>query len=401
MRIICLQDGRPTARDPADRAAPAGGGPRAEVRSLDPAEVLAGFAAAVAGGRNLVLADPPGGPSAPPSGDPAAAAGGGDFRDGFARARQALREGTASGSLTLYTSGTTGKPAAVVHGIEGLLRGIRIGGRHEGKTWGLAYNPTHIAGLQVLLQALANDCDLVDLFGAGPGERFDLLRATGVTHLSATPTFYRLLLAEGEGKAPVESVERVTFGGERLAPGLAEAVRKRFPNAAIRNIYASTEAGTLLVSDSDVFEVPPARAESFRVADGRLWLAPSLLGRFDGSADWFDTGDRLEVLSEAPLRFRFAGREADDINVGGYNVNPAPVEDHLRAHPGVREARVSARPNPVLGRILVGEVVRADDGLSERALRVYLEKRFPPHEVPRKFDFVDGIGMSRTGKLAR
>ena len=51
--------------------------------------------------------------------------------------------------ITIFTSGTTGQPKKVVHSIATLTRSVRIGDRYEGQVWAYAYNPTHMAGLQV------------------------------------------------------------------------------------------------------------------------------------------------------------------------------------------------------------------------------------------------------------
>ncbi|MFP4358041.1 MAG: class I adenylate-forming enzyme family protein [Puniceicoccaceae bacterium] len=379
---------------------------RPVVRSGDPVEVFGAVLQAFWTGREVVLLDgsfreeewralwPEGdGGGRPLAGAPRPPR--------LAAVRARFRESPPAGSVRLFTSGTTGKPASVVHGWDSLARGVRSGPEHTGKVWGLAYNPTHVAGVQVFLQAFLNDCDLVNLFGRDAGAVLRALEREGVTHLSATPSFYRLLLAEPAPARPLAGVERITFGGERFDPDLAAPLRRLFPRAEIRNVYASTEAGTLLTSASEVFEVPPRKAGLFRVAEGRLWLSATLLGAFPGGGGWFDTGDRVEVLAEDPLRFRFTGREADNANVGGYNVSVAEVEDRLRRHPRVREARVTAKPNALLGRILVADVVPADPGLTERILRVDLEKYFQPHKVPRRIRLVEELGLSRTGKLRR
>ena len=72
---------------------------------------------------------------------------------------------------------------------------------------------------------------------------------------------------------------------------------------------------------------------------------------------WFDTGDDVEVVSNDPLSFRILAREQDWVNVGGHKVNPHEVEDLLRSHPDIREARVFGRKNSVMGQVLCSEVV--------------------------------------------
>jgi acyl-CoA synthetase (AMP-forming)/AMP-acid ligase II len=71
-------------------------------------------------------------------------------------------------SITLFSSGTTGQPKMVKHTWETLTRALKISEKHLPNVWGLAYNPAHIAGIQVILQALLNQNTLVRLFGFSP-----------------------------------------------------------------------------------------------------------------------------------------------------------------------------------------------------------------------------------------
>jgi acyl-coenzyme A synthetase/AMP-(fatty) acid ligase len=304
--------------------------------------------------------------------------------------------------ITLFTSGSTGLPKAVSHALPNLCRALRVGDKHAADVWGFAYNPTHIAGVQVFLQVVFNQNSLVNLFQL-PRERvLDLLREHRVTHLSATPTFYRLLLP---ADAPLPDVKAVTLGGERTDAALIERLRALFPNARFRNLYASTEAGTLLSAEGDLFSIPTELADRIQLRDGRLHLHRSLLGDFDGRAvaagDWYDTGDVVEVASAEPLRFRIVSRDRDWVNVGGNKVNPAEVEMALAEHPQVREARVFGRANPVLGKILCAEVVPGNPPPGEPEIRQFLAARLQPFKVPRVIRLVPSIDKTRTGKLRR
>jgi acyl-coenzyme A synthetase/AMP-(fatty) acid ligase len=91
--------------------------------------------------------------------------------------------------LSIFTSGTTGQPKVVEHTVQNLIRNTKIGPKYQGNCWGLAYNPTHIAGVQVLFQALLNGCSLINLFEATRNEVYDSIKLNGITHISATPTF--------------------------------------------------------------------------------------------------------------------------------------------------------------------------------------------------------------------
>ena len=314
-------------------------------------------------------------------------------------ARQLAREG-AGFALSLYTSGSTGLPKQVTHRRETLARTLREGPRHADDVWALAYNPTHIAGIQVALQAFSNGNTLVDVFGLDRAAVQERLRRWSVTHISATPTFYRLLLPLD---APRPSVRSLTLGGERADPDLIGRLKAAFPSARLHNLYASTEAGTLLVADGELFGIHPAVEGKVRVEDGQLLVARSLLATFEGRAlegDWYPTGDRVEVVADDPLRFRILGRTGDFINVGGAKVDPAEVEDALRAFPGVAEARVYGRANSVVGTLLCAEYTSAEP-LAEPDLRSHLASRLQPHKVPRLIKRVAELAKTRTGKLSR
>ena len=304
--------------------------------------------------------------------------------------------------LTLYTSGSTGLPKEVRHPLANLCRVLRVDERHAADVWGFAYNPTHIAGVQVFLQALFNRNPLVNLFQLPRDTVRHLVNARGVTHLSATPSFYRLLLPAGD---PLNSIRSVTLGGERTDASLLERLRPLFPNARFRNLYASTEAGTLLAADGDVFSIPLPLADVVRIRDSQLEIHRSLLGEFGGGTthpeSWYATGDVVELVSETPLRFRIVSRDRDWINVGGNKVNPAEVEAVLLTHPAVRETRVVGRANSVLGHLLVAEVVPAGVTPDEAELRRFLNERLQPFKVPRLLRFVTELSRTRTGKLKR
>jgi acyl-CoA synthetase (AMP-forming)/AMP-acid ligase II len=58
--------------------------------------------------------------------------------------------------ITIFTSGTTGQPKKVIHTVGTLLRAVRHGEKYQNQTWAYAYNPTHMAGLQVFFQVFIN-----------------------------------------------------------------------------------------------------------------------------------------------------------------------------------------------------------------------------------------------------
>lgn len=306
-------------------------------------------------------------------------------------------------TLTLYTSGTTGRPKKVYHTLKTLTRTVKRSLKLANKVWALAYNPTHYAGLQVFFQALFNLNPVVYVFGQPVHHVPELLRKYHVTNLSATPSYYKMFLPLASVN---ETMERLTFGGERMDETLLPDVKRVFPNAEIRNIYASTEAGALFTSDGNVFSVTLGLKDKIRILDtGELLLHASLLGGGvplqDG--EWFSTGDLVESVGEN--RFRFVSRKTEMINVGGYKVNPNEVETIIRQVGGVADVLVSGKENRLLGHVLLAYVVKQDHEIEDAVLKKkilnHLMGNLQSWKCPRIIYFVDHLELSRTGKKVR
>jgi len=156
--------------------------------------------------------------------------------------------------LGIYTSGTTGEPKKVYNDFESLTRSVKQGSKFEDDTWALMYDPTHFAGVQVVLQAIVNINKIVYLFGSTPREISRSIREHKISHISATPTFYRLRLSKIKKKH--KSVKRLTSGGEKFEKKTEKKLSDIFPEAEFRNIYALTEAGSLLQSNGKFSKIP-------------------------------------------------------------------------------------------------------------------------------------------------
>jgi len=324
--------------------------------------------------------------------------------DSFDELLTNIQENNDNWEIVLYTSGTTGRPKRVAHKLDSITRGVKMSEKYTNNIWAFAYNPTHFAGLQVFFQAFYNQNPMIYIFDMDRKEIESVLRKYNVTHISATPTFYRSILPYIGGVMP--SVERVTMGGEKYDRDLENQLLNIFPNADVRNIYASTEAGSIFSAKGDIFSISTRIADKVRFAeDNELLIHKSLLGESDTfqlDGDWYRTGDIVERIDES--HFRFVSRKTEMINVGGYKVNPHEVEDEIKKIDGVLDAIVKARNNRITGNILVAEVKikdGIDKGEKEREIIRTLESRLQNWKVPRMFTFVDEIELTRTGKKVR
>ncbi|WP_338553363.1 fatty acid--CoA ligase family protein [Paenibacillus sp. KS-LC4] len=308
-------------------------------------------------------------------------------------------------SATLLTSGTTGRPKKVIHTLETLTRTAKINERFRQHVWAFAYNPTHMAGLQVFFQALLNQNTIVYAFDGRQKQLAALMNDFSITHLSATATYYRNVMPYLRGSV-YPAVRAITFGGEKYDVQLEQQIFELFPNARIRNIYASTEAGSLFTADGDRFEIEKTIAHLIRFSDdNELLLHRSLLGGSDTYAlegDWYSTGDIVERAEDGS--FTFVSRQSEFINIGGYKVNPSEVENVLMQVPGVLNLLVKAKANRVTGHILVAEVVKDElfeETALKKAIKQYAAEHLQEWKVPRIIHIVDEIAGSRTGKKVR
>lgn len=304
--------------------------------------------------------------------------------------------------LSIFTSGTTGQPKKVVHTIETLTRSVRTGSKYNNQIWAYAYNPTHMAGLQVFFQAFENQNTIVNVFNMQRGDVYRMISEYQITHISATPTFYRLLL-------PFEhsymSVQRVTLGGEKSDDNLYENVKRIFPQAKINNVYASTEAGSLFAAKGDCFQIPECIRDKFLVVDDELLIHKTLLGRsdtFNFDGDYYHSGDLIEWVNKEDGIFRFKSRKNELINVGGYKVNPSDVEYAINAIDGVKQSIVYGKENSVLGNVLIADVILEKGAMiTDIDIRKRLKEQLQDFKIPRKIKFVNSLSLTRTGKLKR
>lgn len=117
--------------------------------------------------------------------------------------------------------------------------------------------------------------------------------------------------------------------------------------------------------------------------------------------DGFRTGDHGWIDADGDLYL--AGRHANRISMAGLKFFSEEVEAVLETHPGVRYARVTARPHAHVGEVPVAEIVARDparppDGA---ALATHCRARLASYKVPREFVLVADLPRTATGKLQR
>jgi len=384
--ILVNEGGAIRASDVCRRAQAARADPSGLFRpaSDDPASVIAAIAAGVRADRPVLLSTAA---DAPP--------------------------GLTGFEILLLTSGTSGRPKMAAHDLASLTGRIRRS--EHGGTWLLTYSATAFAGLQVVLTAIFSRARLVTSSTRAIAELFRLSVAHGVTHASATPTFWRGWLLASGGGAAQPPLRQITIGGEAVDQATLDRLAGRYPQARITHIYASTEAGSLFAVNDRRAGFPADWLEhgvdgvSLRIVDGLLEVKSPRRMRAYRSEDadpaagdgWLRTGDLVERQGDRVL---FCGRGDRLVNVGGYKVAPERVERVLLEVAGVADAYVYPRANAITGHILMADLLidrHADADAVIAAAKAHAEQALDKHERPARVAVVDTLQVADSGKKTR
>lgn len=301
--------------------------------------------------------------------------------------------------IHLYTSGTSGEPKRITHSVQSLINMTRQGEKYQQNVWAMAYNPTHMGGLQVFFQAFLNQNTIINVFEKSDQQIMDQLEKYQVTHLSATPTFYRLLCTTNN---IYSGLQRLSIGGEKSDQQLYDQLQLIFPGSKLNNIFSTTEAGTLFVSDHSGFSIPKHLASKIREENGALFIHRSLLGQstvLNQYGDWYPTGDRIKWIDDN--RFCIDGRNSDVVNVGGYQVNMEEVRKVILQMDGIQNCSVYARANSLTGNLICCDLVTHNPNLNVSEIKKKLAAELLHYQLPRIINIVDQVKMTRSGKLSK
>jgi benzoate-CoA ligase len=335
----------------------------------------------------------------------------------------------------LYSSGTTGRPKAVVHLHHDMLFCIEPYARHvlglgpDDRTLAvprLAFSYGLGSSLYLPLWAGASTVLVADR--PAPRAALDAIARFRPTLFFSVPTALGALLREAEvGPADWSSLRLAVSAGEPLPAGLYQRWRERTGVECLDGL-GTTEVGYIFVSNrpgavrpgSSGRLLPGYRA---RVVDdegrdapagtpGELWVAGESLaaGYWNRHArtraafvgEWYRTGDLYRVDEEGV--YTHQGRVDDLLRVAGHWVSPLEVEACLLEHPAVAEcavvAGVDADGLPGARAFVVCRPGADAAGLPE-ALRAHAGRRLPRHKAPRWVVLVEALPRTPTGKVQR
>jgi acyl-CoA synthetase (AMP-forming)/AMP-acid ligase II len=249
-----------------------------------------------------------------------------------------------------------------------------------------------------------------------PSSFLERAASAGVSHISGTPSHWRrATLSPAIAKF---GPNYVRLSGEAADQAVLDTLRAIFPSAQIAHAFASTEAGVAFDVRDGGAGFPaallgePRGVVEIRVVDGTLRIrSPRRAMHYLGEAaepiaDADGFVDTKDMIEQHEGRCYFVGRRDGVINVGGLKVYPEEVEAIINRHPAVHLSLVRSRRSPIVGAIVVADVVLSGAGGEEpKALEAdilaFCRTMLPWHKVPATIRFVPGLAVSAAGKLSR
>ena len=262
-----------------------------------------------------------------------------------------------------------------------------------------------------------------------PARVAELVTAHRPTLFFCIPTFYAALNGSDLAGDTFASVRLAASAAESLPSETFERFRERFGVTVLDGI-GSTEMLHVYLSNSPADLRPgtsgkPVPGYEIRIIDdsgrdqppgepGQLlvkgrsmttgYWCRSETNRATFEGPWMRTGDLYDV--DADGYHTYLGRVDDMLRVGGEWVSPAEVEATLIAHPAVLEAAVVGEHDADGVLRPAAYVIRADDpdaGADELAgeLTAFCRERLAGFKRPRRYEFVDDLPKTATGKIQR
>lgn len=129
------------------------------------------------------------------------------------------------------------------------------------------------------------------------------------------------------------------------------------------------------------------------------WQRPDETATVMTGDGFFRTGD-IGAMDEQG-RVRILDRKKDMIDVSGFKVYPNEVEDVVASHPGVLECAAIGVPDARTGEAVKLFVVKKDPALTDRDLIAFCHKQLTSYKVPKLVEFRAELPKTNVGKILR
>ncbi len=350
----------------------------------------------------------------------------------------------------LYTSGTTGKPKAIVHTHGGYMVGTYttlkyVFDIHEEDRYWCAADPGWITGHSYIVYGpLLNGATSFMYEGPPtypyPNRWWQMVEKYGINILYTAPTAIRGLMRFGEAwpaRHDLSSLRLLGSVGEPINPEAWRWYHRVIGKGRcpIMDTWWQTETGMFMITPMPSVPLKPGSGgkpfpgvemdivdengkpvgvnEEGYLVIKKPW--PAMMRTIYNDPDryvkqyWskypglYMTGDSARKDEDG--YYWVIGRVDDVLKVSGYRLGTAEIESALVSHPAVAEAAAIGLPHDVKGNAIHTYVIlRAGFQGSEKLveeLRAHVAHEMGPIAKPDSITFVDSLPKTRSGKIMR
>ncbi|MBE0409083.1 MAG: AMP-binding protein [Anaerolineales bacterium] len=337
----------------------------------------------------------------------------------------------------IYTSGSTGEPKGVMSDHSNVdFATSSIIQYLENNEDDIVINVLPLSfdyGLYQLLMTFKFGGTLIlERTFAYPAAILKRIEAEKVTGFPGVPTLFAMLLKMDLSKYDLSSLRYLTNTAAALPVSHILKIRDMFPSARLFSMYGLTETKRTLYLPPEQLDkrpgsvgIPIPGTEAFLVdeAGNRLGVNQTgelvVRGRHVMRGYWnapFESAERFrpgllpgERLCYTGDLFRmdedgylyFVTRKDDIIKSRGEKVAPKEVENVLYSLPGVLEAAVVGKPDPVLGEAIKAYLVLDGVQLTEADVLAHCRSHLEDFMVPQAIEFCSELPKTTSGKIKK
>jgi len=351
----------------------------------------------------------------------------------------------------LYTSGTTGKPKGVLHVHGGYMVGI-----YKTLRWAFDIKETDIYWCAADIGWVTGHsytiyapliCGGTTVMYEGhplwpkPDRMWEIIDDFGINILYTSPTIIRMLRRFGSELPKKHSLKTLRLLGTVGEPINSEVWIWYYENVGrercpVIDTWWQTETGMFMVTSVPVNLLKPGSAtkpfpgihadvvdrngNSVPVGKGGFLVIknpwPAMLRTLWGEPErykreYFEvipggvytTGDLARKDEDG--YFWIQGRADDVLNIAGYRVGTAEVEDVVLSHPAIAEAACVGVPDQIKGEtakvfVVLKDGYSANDKL-DKDLRQLIKSELGPVAIIKAIEFVSSLPKTKSGKIMR
>lgn len=323
----------------------------------------------------------------------------------------------------MYTSGTTGKPKAVVH-TYGNHWWSAIGsmlnlGLHDDDKWLLVLPIFHVGGLSILFRSIIYGMPVLFMDQYDAEQMKTAISKHGVTIISVVTMMLKQLLDEIEDEEFPKQVRCVLLGGGAVPQPLLNRIEKmRVP---LFQSYGMTETSSQIVTLNDTYarkklgsSGKPLLPASVKIQNkdregiGEIVVkGPMVFNGYYKMPDvnetsfkdgWFQTGD-LGYFDADDFLY-VVDRRKDLIISGGENIYPSEIENVLLKLPYIEEVAVIGKTDDNWGEVPVAFIV-LNTPVNAEEIIAYAKQYLANFKLPKEIIFKQSLPKNATNKIMR